>query len=152
MADALSRLGFGNKEEHFTQEDKITSPASLFSPQGSSSKVCMLRQSDCWTTNTFKDFQRRDLVLSTASSHVSGDTSKQLSLDHPEQLQLQSLLQKKLTLSKDGILHRTSSQGHSPIVLPIALILEVLRLAHDNAFSGHQGVKKTLTRILDRFW
>ena len=103
MADALSRLGFGNDEEKFTQEDNITSPASLFSPQGSSPKVCML--SDCWTTNTFKDFQRRDLVLSAASSHVSGDTSKQLSLDHPEQLQLQRLLREKLTLSKDGIFY-----------------------------------------------
>ena len=89
---------------------------------------------------------------SAASSHVSGDTSKQLSLDHPEQLQLQRLLREKLTLSKDRILHRTSSQGHSQIVVPIALIPEVLRLAHDNAFSGHQGVKKTLTRTLDRFW
>ena len=107
--------------------------------------------SDCGTTNTFKDFQRRDLVLSAASSHVSGDTSKQSSLDHSEQLQLQCLLREKLTLSKDGILHRTSSQGHSQIVVPIALIPEVLRLAHD-AFSGHQGVKKTLTRTLDRFW
>ena len=147
VADALSRLGFGNDEEQFTQKDNITSPTSLFSPQGSSPKSCML--SDCWTTNTFKDFQKRDLALSAASSHVSGDTSKQLSLDHPEQLQLQHLLREKLTLSKDGVLHRTSSQGHSQNVIPIALIPEVLRLAHDNAFSGHQGVKKTLTRILD---
>ena len=73
-------------------------------------------------------------------------------MDHPEQVQLQRLLREKLTPSKDGILHRTSSQGHSQIVVPIALILEVRRLAHDNAFSGYQGVKKTLTRILDRFW
>ena len=149
VTDALSRLGFGNDEEQFTQEDNIKSPASLFSPQGSSPKVCML--SDCWTTNTLKDFQMRDLMLSASSSHVSGDTSKQLSLDHPEQLQLQRLLREKLMLSKDGILHRTSSQGHSQIVVAIALIPEVLRLAHDNAFSGHQGVKKTLTRTLDRF-
>ena len=150
MADALSRLGFGNDEEQFTQEDNKTSPASLLSSQGSSPTVCML--SDCWTTNTFKDFQRRDRVLSAASSHVSRDISKQLSLDHPEQLQLQRLLRKELTLSKDGILHRTSSQGHSQIVVPIALIPEVLWLAHDNAFSGHQGVKKALTRTLNRFW
>ena len=27
VADALSRLGFGNDEEQFTQEDNITSPA-----------------------------------------------------------------------------------------------------------------------------
>ena len=91
-------------------------------------------------------------MLSAAFSHVSGNTAKQLSLDHPEQLQLQRLLREKLTLSKDGILYRTSSQGHSQIVLSIALIPEILRLAHANAFSRHQGVKKTLTRILGRFW
>ena len=28
----------------------------------------------------------------------------------------------------------------------------MLQLAHDNAFSRHQGVKMTLTQILDRFW
>ena len=102
--------------------------------------------------NTFNDFQRRNLVLSAAYSHFSGDTLKQLSFDHPEQLQVQRLLRKKLTLSKDGILHRKSPQGDSQIVVPIALVAEVLRPAHDNAFSGHQSVKKTLTRILDRFW
>ena len=32
------------------------------------------------------------------------------------------------------------------------LIPEVLRLAHDEHFSGHQGSKKTLFRILCRFW
>ena len=77
VVDDLSRLGFGNHKEQFTQKDNITSPTSLFLLRGSSPKVCML--SDCWTTNTFGDFQRRDLVLSAASSHVSGDTSKQLS-------------------------------------------------------------------------
>ena len=29
---------------------------------------------------------------------------------------------------------------------------EVLRLAHDEPFSGHQGVKKTLQRILQWIW
>ena len=62
------------------------------------------------------------------------------------------LLQDKLILCKDGILRKTSSQGNSQIVIPIALVPEVLRLVHDNAFSGHQGVKETLTQILDRFW
>ena len=46
MADALSRLGFGNDEEQFTQEDNITSPASLFSPQGSSPTVYVERLLD----------------------------------------------------------------------------------------------------------
>ena len=41
VADALSRIGFGNGEEQFTQEDNITSPASLFTPRESSPKfVC----------------------------------------------------------------------------------------------------------------
>ena len=38
------------------------------------------------------------------------------------------------------------------IVVPSVLIPEVLRLAHDEHLSGHQGSKKTLFRILCRFW
>ena len=51
------------------------------------------------------------VVTSFQLGSRSRDTLKQSSLDQPEQLQLQCLLQEKLTLSKDGILHRTSSQG-----------------------------------------
>ena len=41
VADALSRLGFGNGEKHFPQEDKIAIPGSFFSPQESHQNFCM---------------------------------------------------------------------------------------------------------------
>ena len=42
VADALSRLGFGNGEKQIPQEDKIAIPGSFFSPQEISPKFCML--------------------------------------------------------------------------------------------------------------
>ena len=65
---------------------------------------------------------------------------------------MKRLLDENLYISLNGILCRTSLEGRSQIVVPSVLIPEVLRLAHDEHLSGRQGSKKTLFRILCRFW
>ena len=88
-------------------------------------------------------------MLSAACTTLSGEMSIQLSSDDPEHgHRLKCLMQENLVLSHDGILHRTSPQGKLQIIVPVALVPEVLQLAHDAAASGHQGFKKTLARVL----
>ena len=41
---------------------------------------------------------------------------------------------------------------HHQIVVPPLYRKEILRLAHDNAMSGHLGVSKTYNRILKYFF
>ena len=64
------------------------------------------------------------------------------------------LLKETLILSVQGVLQRIPSDGIGlpQIVVPVKLVPEVLRLAHDELLSGHQGSKKTLYRALHRFW
>ena len=152
VADARSRLGFTDEEQFAQEERELRSPMSNFAPRIATSKVSML--GECWSAATFKDSQRRDLVLSAACTTLNGEMSIQLSSDDPEHgHRLKCLLQDtNIVLSHDGILHRTSPQGKLQIIVPVALVPKVLRLGHDAAASGHQGFKKTLSRVLDRFW
>ena len=50
------------------------------------------------------------------------------------------------------MLQRIASSGLLQNVVRSTLVAEILCLAHNEPFSGHQGVKKTLQRILQRFW
>ena len=52
---------------------------------------------------------------------------------------MKRLLDENLYISLKEILCRTSLEGRSQIVVPSVLIPEVLRLAHDEHLSGHQG-------------
>lgn len=38
------------------------------------------------------------------------------------------------------------------LVVPVKLRLEVLKLAHETIFSGHQGITRTCDRVWRRFW
>ena len=64
------------------------------------------------------------------------------------------LWKENLILSVQGVLERIPSDliGLPQIVVSVKLVPEVLRLAHDESLSGHQGSKKTLYRVLHRFW
>ena len=57
------------------------------------------------------------------------------------------LLKEHLILSVQGVLQRILSGGIGlpQIVVPVTLVPEVLRLAHDDSLSGHQGPKQRNT-------
>ena len=64
------------------------------------------------------------------------------------------LLKENLILSVQCVFQRIPSDEIAlpQIVVPVKLVPEVLRLAHDESLSGHQGSKKTLYGVLHRFW
>ena len=62
------------------------------------------------------------------------------------------MFKEELHISSTDILYRTNPEVGSQIVVPSKLIPEILRLAHDEHLAGHQGSKKTLLRVLSRFW
>ena len=45
-----------------------------------------------------------------------------------------------------------SVDGAVQVIVPELLIPQVLQLAHDELLAGHNGVQKTLARVLQRFW
>lgn len=59
-------------------------------------------------------------------------------------------------VAKNGILYRQYFLSPGKIIeqaiVPKSLRGQVLRLAHENVMSGHQGVKKTIDRVLDAFY
>ena len=64
---------------------------------------------------------------------------------------VKTVLKENLTWSPEGVLQRIAPSGLLQNVVPSTLVAEILRLAHDEPFSGHQGVKITLQIILQRF-
>ena len=101
------------------------------------------------TEDKFRAEQMDDTLLGEVYGLLRGDnpmSALTISSD------MKRLLDENLYISLNGILCRTSLDGRSQIVVPTVLIPEVLRLAHNEHLSGHQGSKKTLFRILCRFW
>jgi hypothetical protein len=55
----------------------------------------------------------------------------------------------------NGLLYRQYDKGsrlYSQIVVPFSLRLSVLVVGHDQLLAGHCGVRRTLARILSRFF
>ena len=57
-----------------------------------------------------------------------------------------------LTLNEDQLLCRLSKAGVSQIVIPDALVGDVLKLNHDSPGVNHEGIAKTYARIRRRYY
>lgn len=52
-------------------------------------------------------------------------------------------------VTKDGVLYNTNSE-QPRVVIPRALVTQVISQHHDTIFSGHQGIKRTVGIIGER--
>eukprot|EP00042_Codosiga_hollandica_P025425 m.113500 g.113500 ORF g.113500 m.113500 type:complete len:1292 (+) comp51865_c0_seq4:40-3915(+) len=57
----------------------------------------------------------------------------------------------ELSLTASGLVRRQAAQGMQ-LVAPVALRQELIRLAHDDVTAGHQGVERTLGRLMAQVW
>ena len=150
VADALSRLE--PQDEYWCENDIEDGAVDKIIPDcavRSLSQKCVAWAEDVWSTDEFREAQRRDPLLNKVydllKKNISASAAS-LSLD------MKQLFKEELHISSTDILYRTNPGVGSQIVVPSKLIPEVLRLAHDEHLAGHQGSKKTLLRVLSRFW
>ena len=125
------------------QSSGTTNPTVL-----SVSQMCSVLVGEIWSEDKFRAAQMDDTLLGEVHGLLRDNPISALTISSD----MKRLLDENLYISLNGILCRTSLEGRSQIVVPSVLIPEVLRLSHDEHLSGHKGSKKTLFRILCRFW
>jgi transposase InsO family protein len=122
----------------------------MFEAQMSFPRVTMLRE--YWSVDVFKQAQQTDPALSAFCNEDGREVPLLRSHNDAYGDEQKCLRNEKLSLN-NGVLHRIPPRDGPQTVVPAAsMIPEVLCLAHDHVSSRHQGYKKTLDRVLDRFW
>ena len=154
MVDALSRLEHEktlnlDESEEIGQNNNPANPIAAFRPPEAATLVA---SRDDWSMEEFMKAQQRDALL-TKINDIVGMNQVGPRVDMENQSKMVKTVQKEnLTWSPEGVLQRIATSGLLQNVLPSTLGAEILRLAYDEPFSGHQGVKQTLQRILQSFW
>ena len=95
------------------------------------------------TTDELKDLQERDVSLAKWWEAARG--TKTESSDE----------KKTRYVIKNGLLWRKKEEEKrkvTQLVVPTPLREKVMKLAHDNIMSGHQGIKKTYERVVSQFF
>jgi len=95
------------------------------------------------TTDELKDLQERDVSLAKWWEVARGTK-----IERCEEKQ-------KRYVIKNGLLWRKKEEEKrevTQLVVPTPLGEKVMKLAHDNIMSGHQGIKKTYERVVSQFF
>jgi len=94
------------------------------------------------TTDELKDLQER--VVSLAKWWGAARGTKTESSDDKQ----------AIYVTKNGLLWRKKEEKRevAQLVVPTPLREKVVKLAHDNVMSGHQGIKKTYERVVSQFF